>query len=90
MCPPKHVPDSIPVPVAFQEQYLLLFKSSALRFLWEKHMMPFDSQWLNSNHFRSYPLREDASLQSTDGYVLPDEILLDLVLVSFPTAKLPL
>jgi len=53
-------------------------------------MTPFDSEWLNSNHFRSYPLREDASLQSTDGYVLPDEILLDLVLVSFPTTKLPL
>jgi hypothetical protein len=53
-------------------------------------MTPFNTEWLNSNHFRAYPFREDASLQSTDGYVLPNEILLDLVLVSFPTAKLPL
>jgi hypothetical protein len=53
-------------------------------------MTPFDTEWLNQNHFRAYPIREDATLQSADGYVLPNEIILDLILVSFPTAKLPL
>lgn len=51
--------------------------------------MPLAHEWLNANSIRQYPLSERATLESVEGVAIPNDVIVDLIVLAPETVEYP-